>query len=273
MEKQEISTKKEFIELINKHLEKSIEQVARSQSYLATLINIENTDIGNVTVNKNYSYNQNYEVAAWHSSYEVKEGVYPAKANVKNGTVSVSFYPTARLTEEYTPSLFGGVPITSGKKELPDKDTTILQHFHSGNHSIEITNPFFKLEKIINRFNVEEYKVQINYDNPDIINIINKNRSFYENQLETNLNRTILHYAKNDDEKSLLRGIGDYKPIEGQQLYEIVQELTQPHLKRLKEIFNNNINQIIKENTSNFEFKNIQQEEVKASKTKGMKNK
>lgn len=71
------------------------------------------TIIGTYTVNEGDTYSRGYEVAAWNTQIALTPGVYDVTANVVRSYVELAVKVPGVITSEYTPSLFGGVPINS----------------------------------------------------------------------------------------------------------------------------------------------------------------
>jgi hypothetical protein len=74
-------------------------------------------NVGTVTIGEDQHDTQNYEVAAWHTDYELTPGEYVVRASQTNHTHRpglVTFWATVpgTVVDSYTPSLLGGVPVS-----------------------------------------------------------------------------------------------------------------------------------------------------------------
>lgn len=234
--------KKELVEAINSNMDTTINYVARMLAYRAINdVNIPEEDLGKVVLKDNYEYLQPQEVAAWRTAYEIKKGEYQAKVNTKEGKIRVYFEAKAELTEDYTPSLYGGVKVGENK-ENPNigKETTMLQGVYSKEKfDIEIENDKYIAETKSRKYGGDYIEYSINFENEEIKQILEKRK----------LNM-ILNYAEAAYNDMDYRLTGKGKRIIQSKMedldkpsYEIIEEeLNKPeNIEKFKKEFERNV--------------------------------
>lgn len=98
--------------------------------------------VGTLEIKESYKQQLSHEVAAWHTEVEIKAGEYPLYVNFSAGKAYVATdHIDAVITDNYTPSLYGGVGI-GGRDGSEDIGKTSKQMIGVSRYMLEENDKF-----------------------------------------------------------------------------------------------------------------------------------